>query len=693
MLIGLKIKTIVFATVCVYSWLNMSSAATPEIEECLAKAGDNAPAIKAALEQVPAEHLEAMEFLVRYMPKRDLKTLSTEFLLENVEYSYKALESSPWKDQISKDMLFNDIMAYYCINERRDNFRKDFYNRFKPLIKDAKTPGEAAVMLNQKIFKQLDVIFSRKRPKADQSPYETIEAHMASCTGMSILLIEACRSVGIPARFAGTPLWTNLSGNHSWVEVWDDGWHYTGGGEPSGDSLDEAWFTERAKTAQKDHKMHAIYATSYKHTDTIFPLPWLDDNDYIHVVNVTERYLPKSKAERITTDAITSFDVEASLHALNQLKYYLKTPHDKRQPFEEQLFNSVPLTKKDADQAKELLWQDYCSYIKQTRQAEMDARKITIGELSMPFFYKKTGDMPEGGYSLYISLHGGGGTTQQVNDGQWENQKRLYEIPEGIYLAPRAPNNAWNMWFQDHIDAMFDRIIQDMIVFENVNPNRVYLMGYSAGGDGLYRMAPRMADRWAAASMMAGHPGDSSMISLANTPFSIHMGANDAAYNRNKEAVRYGEIMDELERTNPGSYPHWTEIYEGRSHWIDKGAADAIPWMHSFTRKPFPKKIIWQQNKHKRFFWLKVDELSQNEVVQAKVKDQNIIVDAENLDDITIRLNDDIADLNYEVIITSGKKKVFEGPATRTIATIHKTLAERGDPTSIFTSEIKVKLK
>ena len=686
---NLSALIILFAVTALSAAENYSS----RIESNLAKAGDNAAELKLALSKVPPEHSEALRFLIANMPQRDLKSLSAEFLLENVEYSYKALNESPWKDKISKELFFNDILAYYCINERRDNFRKDFYTRFKPLIKDAKTPGQAAVMLNQKIFDLLDVKFSRKRPKADQSPYETIDAHMASCTGMSILLIEACRSVGIPARFAGTPLWTNLSGNHSWVEVWDNGWHYTGGGEPAGNDLDDAWFTERAKTAQKDHKLHAIYATSYKNTDTFFPLAWVEDNDYIHAVNVTERYLEKSKADTITTDANTSFDIEASLHALDQLTTYLKTPHAERQPIAKQLFNTVPLSKAHARQAQKLLWDDYAKYIKENRQAEMDSRKITIGEMSMPFFYTVTGDIPEGGRSLYISLHGGGGTTQQVNDGQWENQKKLYQIHEGVYLAPRAPNNAWNMWFQDHIDAMFDRIIQNMIIFENVNPNRIYLMGYSAGGDGLYRMAPRMADRWAATSMMAGHPGDTSMISLFNTPFSIHAGANDTAYNRNSEAVKYGEIMDELERTNPGGYPHWTEIYPDKGHWIDKGAADAIPWMHSFTRNPNPKKIIWQQNKHKRFFWLAVDKLSQDKVVHVKIRDQIINVNADDLDEISIRLNDNMLDLNYEIIVKSDNKELYKGPANRTINTIHKTLAERGDPTSTFTSEITVKLK
>ncbi|MEE9394119.1 MAG: hypothetical protein V3W41_16595 [Planctomycetota bacterium] len=39
-------------------------------------------------------------------------------------------------------------------------------------------------------------------------------AGTASCIGLSIMLIDAC-AVGVPARFVGTPLWSDGSGNHS----------------------------------------------------------------------------------------------------------------------------------------------------------------------------------------------------------------------------------------------------------------------------------------------------------------------------------------------------------------------------------------------------------------------------------------------------------------------------------------------
>ena len=50
---------------------------------------------------------------------------------------------------------------------------------------------------------------------------------------------------------------------------------------------------------------------------------------------------------------------------------------------------------------------------------------------------------------MFISMHGGGGAPKQVNDSQWENQKRLYKLEEGVYVVPRAPTDTWNLW-HDH---------------------------------------------------------------------------------------------------------------------------------------------------------------------------------------------------------------------------------------------------
>ncbi len=271
-------------------------------------------------------------------------------------------------------------------------------------------------------------------------------------------------------------------------------------------------------------------------------------------------------------------------------------------------FAKVPLVKADADRARSLLIDQHAAYIRATRSSEVKDRVLNEGKLTMPFFYRTFGDKPKEGRSLWISMHGGGGAPPWVNDSQYENQKRLYQPTEGIYLAPRAPTNTWNLWHEAHIDGLFTRLIEDLVVLEDVNPDRVYIMGYSAGGDGVYQLGPRMADSWAAAAMMGGHPNGVSILSLRNVPFALQVGANDGAYNRNKVAREYAEQLDKLQKDDPGGYQHFVRIRAGMGHWMNLEDKEALPWMAKFTRNPVPPKIVWKQTGtvHERFYWLAV---------------------------------------------------------------------------------------
>ena len=94
----------------------------------------------------------------------------------------------------------------------------------------------------------------------------------------------------------------------------------------------------------------------------------------------------------------------------------------------------------------------------------------------MKFDFKYFGEKPINGWSLYLSLHGGGGVPDSVNENAWLRHKSLYKVEEGIYLTPRSPSNTWNMWHQSHVDTLIDELIKNMIAIYEVNSNRVFLM-------------------------------------------------------------------------------------------------------------------------------------------------------------------------------------------------------------------------
>lgn len=359
----------------------------------------------------------------------------------------------------------------------------------------------------------------------------------------------------------------------------------------------------------------------------------------------------------------------------------------------DQPWAGAPLSRAEAEQAAAALWEARQTELKASRKPEHEAREIQLGELKMPFWFKVFGDRPDTGRSLYISMHGGGGAPARVNDQQYENQKRLYQPKEGVYLVPRAPTNTWNLWHQSHIDRFFDRLITNMVIFEGVDPNKVYLMGYSAGGDGVFQLAPRMADRFAAASMMAGHPNETKADGLRNLPFALYMGGNDGAYDRNRHAADWKKFLGDLKKQDADGYEHSVTIYEGLGHWMQRKDAVALPWMAKFRRNRHPERIVWLQDDviHARAYWLQANgKLSARDRVVADREGNQFRIEETSIDGLSILLNDEFVDLDQPVSVSVKGVEQQGVEAKRTIQTLLETLLDRDDPQMMFSAKVEV---
>jgi hypothetical protein len=350
------------------------------------------------------------------------------------------------------------------------------------------------------------------------------------------------------------------------------------------------------------------------------------------------------------------------------------------------------LSRRAAEKVVSQLWTERLAALRSERAAEMASNTIALGDKTLRWEERVFGESPADGHSLWISMHGGGGAPARVNDRQWTNQISLYKLTEGIYVAPRAPTDNWNLWHEAHIDPMFDRLIEDYIALRGVDPNRVYILGYSAGGDGVWQLAPRMADRFAAAAMMAGHPNEARLEGLRNVPFALFVGEKDAAYNRNKIVAERALQLSALHALDAGGYIHLARIYPDLPHWMNRKDAEAIPWMEKFARNPWPKKIVWVQDDvtHTRFYWLKIpsDAATAGRKIIAEVKDQTIHLTGDVPAGITVRLSDELINFDRRIrIVVNGAEK-FSGKVKRTRAAIEESLQERPDPTSAAVAQI-----
>lgn len=387
-------------------------------------------------------------------------------------------------------------------------------------------------------------------------------------------------------------------------------------------------------------------------------------------------------------------DAAESAKVVEGVRTWLKLPRDQRPPIPDATAQTA-LTKTDAIAVSKALWEDRVAFLKADRAQEMKEKVLTHGDKRMKYEVVKFGEAK--GQPLFISMHGGGNAPARVNDSQYENQIKLaqaYKPKAGLYVAPRAPTDTWNLWHEAHMDPLFQRLIENMIAVEGTDPDRVYLMGYSAGGDGTYELAPRMADRFAAASMMAGHPNAVSPLGLRNLPFTIHVGALDDGYDRNKRAVEFGEKLAALQKADPKGYVHWVHLHEGRGHWMNLEDREAIPWMEKHTRNPAPDKIVWHQSgvTHDRFYWLAVPkgDAKGGQDVVAERSGQNITVTAKSNPTVTVLLNDRVVDMDQPVTITWNGKAMEPRRVDRTLANIRRTLEERSDPVMTFSGQIVI---
>ncbi|MBO7404634.1 MAG: hypothetical protein J6V24_06700 [Clostridia bacterium] len=376
------------------------------------------------------------------------------------------------------------------------------------------------------------------------------------------------------------------------------------------------------------------------------------------------------------------------------------------------------------------LWEEYsrAECKDEGRIAEDADRSIRLGGVTMKYGLKVVGDPDENGlYPLYIALHGGGSDeTGKINDDQWRQMASYYlgGVKSGVYVNPRAVRDTWDCHSNPESFPIYDRLIENMILFHAVDPDRVYLLGFSAGGDGVYQITPRMTDRFAAANMSAGHPNGIQLDNLYDMPLQLQVGVNDAAYNRNKVTAQYDILLEKLHDKYGGGYVHRTNIHIDRGHnFADyddkeheivadvraffrtgkyeavKDVTGAVAFLDQFVRDPLPDTVVWNldvrasMRKSESFYWLSAPKTVTKGIITAHAdREANAIeikTDGNVTGDFSILLSARMFDFDRPVTILIDGESYEVTPEIREDV-MEETLRERGDPSYIFEDRISV---
>ncbi len=339
-------------------------------------------------------------------------------------------------------------------------------------------------------------------------------------------------------------------------------------------------------------------------------------------------------------------------------------------------------------------------------QQQVRDRVVIVNDETMRYSLVQQIDNAErgaNGFAVFISLHGGGQAAPEVNDQQWDNQQRRYQVP-GLYVCPRAPRDTWDQFHNEYFHRFLERLIEHLILFEDVDPNRVYLMGYSSGGYGTIQLGPVLADRFAAFATAAAATEGAAFENLRNLPWDYQVGERDTAYGRIDRARETFALMTDLQAADPNGYVTNLVIHEGRGHGIDD--RPSVTWMAQHVRNPLPSRVVWVQNHaaressnpaHRHRYWLGLDpeyvrDESGRHEVTAEIEGQTIALTASGYTHLRIRLNDTMLDLDQPVIVMVNGAEVFRGSVEREAETVARTLREYGDPNYAFPVEIRIDL-
>ena len=271
---------------------------------------------------------ECLSFLFAFMPAQDKNDLLISFISETVTLALRARYEMPWGLSVPWHIFLNDVLPYSSLTEPRERWRPLFFSYYSsvPALNNLSfSLAQAATWMNTYGWNIRDprIVF-RADPSPvgvwDYDPFSVLYNGYASCTGLSIFLVSALRSIGIPARVAGTPHW-NLGpsvcpqgdqspdcGNHDWVEVWaDGGWAFVD--EDGNTVLNTSWFVPHWTKHQSPASLnHSIFAASWANSSYIaavyggdsdplalpfnyFPMVWNWSTKINSAWEVTRRYL------------------------------------------------------------------------------------------------------------------------------------------------------------------------------------------------------------------------------------------------------------------------------------------------------------------------------------------------------------------------------------------------------------------
>jgi predicted esterase len=286
--------------------------------------------------------------------------------------------------------------------------------------------------------------------------------------------------------------------------------------------------------------------------------------------------------------------------------------------------------------------------------------------LSAPKGYSSKKSWP-----LILSRHGAGGNGPMELSFQWSSVRSKWR---GFIAAPSG-NPPGAQWFPEQ-EPFVLAVLKDAMTRANIDANRIYVNGFSNGGNGAWYYGEYHPGIFAAiCTRGGGNPMPAMVRNLKHVPTYIVHGENDTVIRVDSDR-RDAAALEQL-----GYEVVYTEVAGGGHKPFNEENPKILEFFRMHPRDPWPKTLTFYprpDRKRMRILWLEIPEGVGTSPVEAAVREGNTI-EISGASRVVLWLSDGLVDLDREVIVKLNGSEAFRGRVERRLETLVTDLQERFD--------------
>lgn len=152
----------------------------------------------------------------------DIEHISADFLIENIDYSFKVREERKWGKYLSQEDFHEFILPYRLGNEPLTDWKRDLYRRFNAVL-DSLYQGEDPIAACDSMYKYVSSLLDWKYCDELNGLYLDadflLKKQTGDCRAIAAFTTFIMRAVGIPVAMDSYIYSVELANSHCWNVV------------------------------------------------------------------------------------------------------------------------------------------------------------------------------------------------------------------------------------------------------------------------------------------------------------------------------------------------------------------------------------------------------------------------------------------------------------------------------------------